>query len=65
MPSVTSVVKRQGEGGPRRPHLLPRAKRCRTVILPCRKADYCNSLRTLCCIWLAWASAEMPVWLRI
>jgi len=26
---------------------------------------YCNSLRTSCCEELAWASAEMPVWLRI
>jgi len=26
---------------------------------------YCNSLRTSCCEELAWANAEMPVWLRI
>jgi len=26
---------------------------------------YCSSLVTSCCMLLAWASAEMPVWLRI
>jgi len=28
-------------------------------------ASYCSSLMTSCCTLLAWASAEMPVWLRI
>ena len=27
--------------------------------------NYCSSLVTSCCRLLAWASAEMPVWLRI
>jgi len=27
--------------------------------------DYCSSLVTSCCMLLAWARAEIPVWLRI
>jgi hypothetical protein len=37
----------------------PAANFCRRVSL------YCSSLVTSCCMLLAWASAEIPVWLRI
>lgn len=32
---------------------------------PPETAGYCSSFKTSCCTLLAWARAEMPVWLRI
>jgi hypothetical protein len=58
--------------GPRR-EAGPRADsgkrgRRRTGIFPAgwlTQWNYCNSLVTSCWMLLAWARAEMPVWLRI
>jgi hypothetical protein len=44
---------------------------CSEALQFCLKIDnpdscgYCSSLSTSCCTLLAWASAAMPVWLRI
>jgi len=38
---------------------------CPWVFLNIPQSNYCKSLVTSCSTWLAWASAAMPVWLRI
>jgi hypothetical protein len=35
------------------------------LTLAIQSRNYCSSLVTSCCTLLAWARAEMPVWLRI
>jgi hypothetical protein len=44
----------------------PSIRHCRPSLLPLDfTGHYCSSFSTSCCTLLAWASAEMPVWLRI